>query len=200
MAARPVTVYFDYKSPFAFLAKEPAYDLEAGGGVRLTWLPYTLHISEYLGDAEGRTDHQWRKVKYAYMDARRLANKRGLTVRGPRKIFDSSVAHIGTLYALRQDKLRPYHDIVFERFFKRELEDIEEPGCVQRLLEEGGVDAAGFPDFLAGEGRAEHDRIRAEAEELGVFGVPTFVLDGELFWGGDRMELLRERLAGQQAG
>lgn len=30
---------------------------------------------------------------------------------------------------------------------------------------------------------------------MGVFGVPTFVLDGELFWGGDRIYLLRERLA-----
>ena len=48
--------------------------------------------------------------------------------------------------------------------------------------------------FCAGEGGAEHDRLRAEAETSGVFGVPTFVFDGELFWGGDRIGLLRERL------
>jgi len=41
---------------------------------------------------------------------------------------------------------------------------------------------------------AEHDRLRSEAEASGVFGVPTFVFDGELFWGGDRIGLLRERL------
>ena len=39
-------------------------------------------------------------------------------------------------------------------------------------------------------------RIAAEANEQGVFGVPTFILDGELFWGHDRVALLRERLAG----
>lgn len=41
---------------------------------------------------------------------------------------------------------------------------------------------------------AEHDRLRLEAETSGVFGVPTFIFDGELFWGGDRIGLMRERL------
>ena len=38
------------------------------------------------------------------------------------------------------------------------------------------------------------DAVIAEAEAMGVFGVPMFVLDGELFWGCDRLDLLRERL------
>ncbi len=197
MPNQTVTVYFDYKSPYAYLALEAAYGLENDPGVRVEWLPYTLEIPDYLGAVESRNAHQWRRVKYSYMDARRLANKRGLIVRGPRRIFDTAPAHIGMLYAKLQGKLRPYHDAVFEGFFKRELEDIEEPEVVARLLEANGVDAAGFPEFLAGAGRAEHDRIRAEAEALGVFGVPSFVLNGEIFWGGERVELLRERLAGR---
>ena len=47
---------------------------------------------------------------------------------------------------------------------------------------------------LIGEGGMEHDRLRNEAEASGVFGVPTFVFEKELFWGGDRIGLLRERL------
>lgn len=39
-----------------------------------------------------------------------------------------------------------------------------------------------------------HDHLRNEAEASGVFGMPTFVFEGELFWGGDRIGLLRERL------
>ena len=46
----------------------------------------------------------------------------------------------------------------------------------------------------AGEGGADHDRLRLEAEASGVFGVPTCAFDGELVWGGDRIGLLRERL------
>jgi 2-hydroxychromene-2-carboxylate isomerase len=49
----------------------------------------------------------------------------------------------------------------------------------------------------SGEGAAQCRAIAAEAEERGVFGVPTFLLHetGELFWGTDRVWLLRERLS-----
>jgi len=40
-------------------------------------------------------------VRYAYMDCRRAAQRRGLVIRGPRKIYDSSIAHIGFLWAKR---------------------------------------------------------------------------------------------------
>ena len=193
MAPREVTLYIDYKSPFAYLAKDPAYELERDCDIRLNWLPYTLEIPMFLGAVETRSANDWRKVKYLYMDARRWANKRGLIVRGPQKIFDSSIASIGMLYALPRGTFLPYNDMVYERFWKRELE-IEDPEVIRGVLEEAGTDTDGFADFLAGEGRRDHDRIYEEAQVLGVFGVPTFVLEGELFWGCDRIPLLRERL------
>ena len=196
MNAKEVTLYIDYKSPYAYLAKDPAYELERELDLRLKWLPYTLNIPDFLGTVEERNPHNWRRVKYAYMDARRLANRRKLTVRGPQKIFDSSIAAIAMLFAHRHGVFRKYNDLVFERFWKREL-DIEDPQVIGAILKESGADAARFPDFLAGEGRTEHERIAREAEAIGVFGVPTFVLEGELFWGGDRMWLLHERLAGK---
>jgi 2-hydroxychromene-2-carboxylate isomerase len=51
-----------------------------------------------------------------------------------------------------------------------------------------------FEAYVHGPARAEHDRIIDEAETLGVFGVPTMVFNGELFWGGDRIDLLIERI------
>jgi 2-hydroxychromene-2-carboxylate isomerase len=193
MAARVVTVYIDYKSPYAYLAKDPTWELERDFDVRLDWLPYTLHIPDSLGTVEGRNAHQWRRVRYSYMDARRLANRRGLTVRGPQKIFDSSLAAIGMLYAERHGVFRKYNDMVFERFWKRAL-DIENREAIGAVLAEAGAPVAGFFDFLDGEGRAAHDRICRQAEAQGVFGVPTFVVDGELFWGGDRLWMVREKL------
>src|SRR5271156_3052162 len=133
MATRIATVYIDYKSPYAYLAKEPARELEREFDVRLDWLPYILEIPEFLGTVEGRNPHQWRRVRYSYMDARRLANRRGLTVKGPQKIFDSSVAAIGMLYAQRRDVFKRYNDLVFERFWRREL-DIEDRGAITKVL------------------------------------------------------------------
>jgi len=206
MTAR-VALYIDYKSPYAYLAKEGAYALERDLDVELDWLPYTLDIPSYLGSArvgpdgalleEERTPHQWRRVRYSYMDVRRYANLRGLTIRGTRKIWDSSLAAIAMLWVKRQGRhvFRRYNDTVFERFWRREL-DIEDREAMREVVAEAGGDGAGFPAFADGEGRAEHDRIRAEAEEMGVFGVPTFVLEGELFWGREHLDLIRFRLGG----
>ncbi len=193
MTTREITVYIDHKSPYAYLAVAPAYSLEIEYDVRLNWLPYTLEIPLYLGSVEARNEHQWRRVRYSYMDARRLANRRGLVVRGPRKIYDSSLAAMGMLFAKRQGVFRAYNAIIFDRFWKREL-DIEDRGAVKGVLEEAGAGTADLFGYLESEGRRELDRVIREAHALGVFGVPMFVLDGELFWGGDSLPLLRERL------
>ena len=49
-------------------------------------------------------------------------------------------------------------------------------------------------DYKSPYGRLEHDHIKDEAHALGVFGVPSFVVDGELYWGGEHLPALRERL------
>jgi 2-hydroxychromene-2-carboxylate isomerase len=203
---KTITVYSDYKSPYAFLAKDLIYELEQEFEIRLDWLPYTLDIPSYLGTARvdetgavieaARNPHQWRRVRYSYMDCRRQARKRGLTILGPRKIWDSSLAAIGMLWAKRQDAavFRAYHDRVFERFWRREL-DIEDPAVIAGVLAESGADTTGVGDYLAGEGRREHDVIRAAAEAAGVFGVPSFLIDGELYWGREHLGDIREMLA-----
>lgn len=196
--SNPLIVYFDYKSPYAYLAVRPARGLAAEFGLALEWRPYTLRIPEYLGSVDDRNAHQWRRVKYSYMDARRIANASGLTTLGPQKIFDSRIAHIGALFAQDQGVFDAYHNRVFERFFKRQL-DIEDLAAVQTVLvEAGAADAGGFAAFLDGEGDARYHQVLDEAEEIGVFGVPTFVIGDEIIWGGDRLDMVRGALAAKQ--
>ena len=127
------------------------------------------------------------------MDARRFANKQGLTLKGPTKVFYARPANAGMLYAQKHGVFRAYNDLAFDRFWRRAARS---GGCRRRSRRCWSRPARrrASPHFLAGEGGAEHDRLRSEAEAAGVFGVPTFVFDGELFWGGDRIGLLRERL------
>jgi 2-hydroxychromene-2-carboxylate isomerase len=201
-----ILVYSDYKSPCAFLAKDLIYELEGNFEINLEWLPYTLDIPSYLGsvrlDQRGeviesnRNAHQWRRVGYSYMDCRRQARKRGLVILGTRKIWDSSLAAIGMLWAKRQGKrqFRAYHDRVFERFWRREL-DIEDAEAIAAVLSEVHADRTGFRGFLAGAGRIELDTILESAEAAGVFGVPSFIVEGELFWGREHLADIREKLA-----
>lgn len=187
-----VVLWSDYVSPYAYVAKAWAYALEAEYDISLRWRPYTLDIASFQQSVSERDPHHWRRVRYAYMDARRFANKQGLTLMGPKKIFFSRPAQTGMLYAQRHGSFRRYNDLAFDRFWRREL-DPEDGDAVARILEEAGA-PAGFTAWLEGAGGAEHDKLRNEAEASGVFGVPTFVFEGELFWGGDRVGLLRERL------
>jgi 2-hydroxychromene-2-carboxylate isomerase len=128
------------------------------------------------------------------MDARRWANKRGgFMIKGPPKIYDSRPALIGGLFAQRQGNLRRYSDLVFEGFFARTLE-IDRAEQVAAVVEKLGLSPEEYRRFLEGDGARELDACLSEADADQVFGVPTFVFRGELFWGYDRLPLLEERL------
>jgi 2-hydroxychromene-2-carboxylate isomerase len=188
-----VRVYTDYKSPYAFVANKRLFELEEKHGVELEWLPYTLRIPEFMGTVEERTPHFWRKVRYAYMDARRFANAQGLTMKGPRRIYDAFYSSAGMLFAQAHGLFRPYHDTVFRRFWSHDLE-IDELSDISGVIASVGGPAADFEAYVHGPARIEHDRIVDEAEDLGVFGVPTMVFNDELFWGTDRIDMLVERI------
>jgi len=204
MTRQTIKVYSDYKSPYAYLAKDLIYELESETGCLVDWLPYTLDIPAYLGSArigsdgsvaeENRNAHQWRRVKYSYMDCRREANLRGLTIRGTQKIWDSSLANIGLLYAKRRNVVRPYHDLVFERFWRREL-DIENVQVLTNVLSECGADSSSFAEYAAGDGQRELLEAQRDAEAAGVFGVTSVLLeDGDLYWGREHLPRIKQLL------
>jgi 2-hydroxychromene-2-carboxylate isomerase len=199
-----VTIYSDYKSPYAYLAKDLIYELRRDCAVRLEWRPYILDIPSFLGSAHiapngevlsaDRNAHQWRRVRYSYMDCRRQARKRGLVIRAPHKIWDSTLAAAGMLYAQRISDavFYRYHDAVFEQFWQRAL-DIEDVAAIASVLTEAGADGSAFA-AQASAGRDEVAAICRSAEELGVFGVPSFLVSGELFWGREHLQDIRTLL------
>ena len=185
-----VKMYSDFKSPYAFLAFDPGFALEDKYRIRLKWKPFQLRIK---GKGQ-RSVYSEYKVKYSYMDARRWANLRGgLMIRGPLKIFDTTPALIGGLFAEKHGKMRAYGNKVFDLFFKRELA-ADEPDAIAPVIASMGLSEQGYRDYLAGEGPADYERAQEDAVADQVFGVPMFYFNGEPFWGYDRMGLLEHRL------
>ena len=183
-------LYFDYKSPFAYLAMEPALDLPNRYAVSLRCLPYLLRIK---GKGERSVYSEW-KVRYSYMDARRFANRRGgFPIKGPKKVYDSTPALVGGLYAQREGFFRDYSLAVFSRFFDRTLE-IDRKEEIAALIDELNASASGYLAWSEREGAAALEGCIDEGHRDQVFGVPIFVFRGELFWGHDRIPLLAERL------
>lgn len=185
-----VKLYFDYKSPFAFLAAEPAFALPERYQVSVRWIPFTLRIK---GKGERSQYSEW-KARYSYLDARRWANRRGgFPIRGPKKVYDTTPALIGGLFAQRAGVFREFSLEAYARFFEHRLE-LDVADEIAALLAECGASAEAYRAFLAGEGPQRLDACIEEAHADHVFGVPLFFFRGEPFWGNDRVALLEERL------
>jgi 2-hydroxychromene-2-carboxylate isomerase len=207
-SSAPLIIYIDYKSPYAYLAKDPTYALEDDLGIEVDWRPLTLDIPSYLGSARlddkgrlvenQRSERQWSVVRYSYRDVRRYGSRRGLIVRGTTKIWNSSLAAIGMLWAKEQDRtvLRRYSGLVYERFWKREL-DIEDIAVVESVLAEAGALTAGFQRYAEDDGRSLHDAIQQAAFEAEIFGVPTYVVGGEILFGREHLPRIRWIMSGR---
>jgi len=160
--------------------------------VRVRFIPYGVNIRRVYGDVE-RTGTDKHKVRYLYIDARRIAKEQGLTIIPPKRIYSARLAFYGGLFAEKHGQFRPYSERVFERFWKGELE-VEEHAAIERILIELGADVSDFRRYVENDARSELDACFAEADRDGVFGVPTFVIDRELFWGEDRIDWVVKKL------
>jgi 2-hydroxychromene-2-carboxylate isomerase len=186
-----VKMYSDYKSPYAYLAFDPGFALEQKYRVRVRWRPFQLRIK---GKGE-RSVYSEYKVRYSYLDARRWANLRpgGLVIKGPLKIYDTTPALVGGLFAEKHGRLQDYGRSVFDKFFRRELE-IDQPDAVAAHIGAMGLSAPDYRAYLAGQGLQDYEAAQEEAAADHIFGVPMFVFDGEPFWGHDRIPFLEHRL------
>lgn len=202
-------LYLDIKSPYAYLAKDPAKQLEREFGIEVDWRPLTLNIPSFLGSArvdeekkvveQNRTPQQWQAVRYAYYDAKRYARLRDILIYGPRKIWDTNLAHIGWLYAKAQGReiMMRYLDHVYELFWKREI-DVENLDEVETALSHSGCKVGEFANFARNEGKYQLEALQQEISTAGIFGVPTFVIDREIFFGREHLPMIRWILHGKK--
>lgn len=189
-----LAAYIDFKSPFAYLAFDRIRALTLLYPIDLKWQPYILDLQSLAGPPEQRTERAQRKLRYSYMDARRQAAARGMVLRSPRRLYDGRRAGMGLLFAQTQARAEAYCTTVFGKFWSHQL-DLDDATALGNLMTTIGLSTDAFDHFCDSDGPAELARIQSEADAQGVFGVPTVVLDGELFWGGDRLQGVEQRLS-----
>lgn len=206
MSNGSVDFYIDIKSPYAYLALDPAIKMFDQLGLKWNVWPYTLDIADYLGSAtinndgkiisSNRTPHQWRRVKYSYMDCRRMANLQGKTILGTQKIWDSSLFSFAHLWIKEKSEqtLLPFLRESFQLFWERKL-DIENEEVISNLLTKFQLDSAEFKSWME-TNRNSVTSLMDAALSKGIFGVPTFVFEEEIFWGSEKLELIKARATG----
>lgn len=200
-----VPFFFDLKSPFSFLAKDQVYRLQRTFDINVEFLPYDFsRRSPNLFVPDQRSPVEWLKIKYFYKDLRRFANERTppLIIKGPLRLYDSSIANIGSLFCLTksEDLFKAYIDEIFQRFFLRELE-IEDQTVIfdiilgaARKCSVPNVEREEFIRYLSDEGKNQLNAIEKRGDEMGVFGVPTVFVDEEMYFGNDRMDFVEKHL------
>ncbi len=72
--------------------------------------------------------------------------------------------------------------------------NIADAAVLAQLLAENGLPAERLEQSRGGQAQERYAANTQEAADLGVFGAPTYVIDGELFWGQDRLEFVQRRL------
>ncbi len=203
----PAIVYIDFKSPYAYLAVAPTRELERELGVAFDWRPFVLDIPSYLGSArlgksdevveQNRSAEQWSGVKYAYYDCRRYARLRGQTIRGTEKIWDTNLIATAMLWARQRGEaaVHRFIDTVYPPFWVREL-DVESEEVVAGVLDSLDLDGTAFLAWAHAEGLAANERLQTDAFAAGVYGVPTYVVGDERYFGREHLPRVRWQLQG----
>lgn len=192
--SRVVDAFIDLRSPYSYLALKPARLLAERSGVRFDWWPFITDFrSAYGGEVEERSNRDIAKVKYLYVDCRRLAKAQGLTIRSTTKLWDATLGSHALLFANSRGRLWEFCDPMLAAFWRREF-NLESQGEMDAALAAAGLDLADWHAYQETQAAADMRAATARAEALGVFGAPTFVYRGELFWGSDRVDLLAATL------
>ena len=188
--AHKVDFWLSVGSCYSYFPVMRAEDLARKHGVVLRWRPF--HVRTIMRDMDNRFLHN-KPEKYAYMwhDIARQAALYGIPadVPVPHPIVESELAHRVAILGMQEGWGIDYIHDSFRRWFEYRQEPGSDPN-LSDALRELGLDPADIRSRAATCAiGAALDAETAEARDLGIFGAPTFVVNGtELFWGNDRLE------------
>lgn len=190
-----VEFYFDPISPYAWLASEQLDNIENAGGqivCRPVLLAALLNACGTKGPAEVPA-----KRAYTFRDVMREAKMLGLPFCGPPTHPFNPLAALRVIHAVegsaRQLKLTRH----LLAAIWREGVDVSDVSVLRQVITSGGFD----PNHLLSAAVTEEVKLRLrsatqEAVDLDIFGVPTFRMHNELFWGADRVDAVVWSLRG----
>ena len=195
-----VSVYFDVISPYAWLGVTALPAFPADLGVRWDLRPV---VYAKLLDAHGLSGPAEVAVRRRYLvhDVHRLATLRGLTYQGPPAHPFRSLEALRTICLFREAPQALDLAVGLLRACWEQGRDLTDLAVVGEVVATVGLDAGDLAARVSAPEvkRALIDSTQA-ALDAGVFGVPTCVWQGELFWGQDRLSHLEARLRGSLPG
>jgi len=188
-----VTLFFNFRSPYCYLASKKLWPVVDDYNVRLRWRP----VGGW--DLRSSPDRAKSKMPLARQDVARFARRMGIPVNPPPVSTDPTRAGAGSLLAEAKGLLRPYIVEVMRAEWTHGR-DIGDPAV---LLEVGAQIGLARDELVAaiedGNNLAQLARNAEEAAAIGVIGVPSFVIGEQIFWGQDRIDFVLDELREMRA-
>jgi len=185
-----VDFWFEFASTYSYPAAMRIERMAAEAGATVRYRAFLLGpIFREQGWNDSPFNLYPRKGRYMWRDLERICAGEGIPFRRP-SVFPRNgllAARVACRFA-EAPWCAEFVRRVYRANFAEDL-DIAAPDTLARCLEHSEEDPAGLlEEARAREAKARLRRQTQEAAELGIFGAPSFVVAGELFWGNDRLE------------
>jgi 2-hydroxychromene-2-carboxylate isomerase len=197
---RQVDFYYDFSSTNSYFAVFMLPEIAARTGAGIRWLP--IHSAAlFRGTGFDVMAMTPRKARYLWRDHARYAELTGLPFRKPTRFPIKTALALRCVLAARrlgaqagegQTAVQSFSQAVFRAYWERD-EDIADAAVLRALAPTRADQMLRLAD--SAEVRDELRAITAEAAQRGVFGVPAFFVEGEMFWGKDRLDFVERWLA-----
>lgn len=194
-APRRLVFWFDFHSPWCYLASHRLGDFARRNALAVEWRP--LHLPRLIEAIDGRRplEENAAFVRWYRQDLEDWAALMGLRLRyHPQYPLRPARALRASVHAAAEGRAEPFVRRVMRAYWS-EGADISNVAVLGELGAEAGLDA-GRVEAAAGEPGCKR-AVECNTEEAiaaGVFGVPSFLLDGKLYFGNDRLEMLERHL------
>jgi 2-hydroxychromene-2-carboxylate isomerase len=190
MMARQIEFFFDYGSPFSYLADTQLPALAKRTGAEIVYRPMLLGaVFKATSNASPVTVPA--KGRYMGAELQRWARRYGVPMdMNSHFPFNTIKLMRAAVAAQMQGRFAQYHPAAFRAVWVEGI-DGSDPAALGALLERTGL----ARDSI--EGGEIKDRLRANTDEAvarGVFGAPTFFVGDDMFWGNDRLDFVEEAL------
>ena len=193
----PIEFYFDFSSPYGYVASTLADGLGERLGREILWRPFLLGPVFKANGMAPLVDVPM-KGDYSKHDFNRTARYYGVPFSLPAKFPIGAIAALRSFYWIDDRdpaRAKAFAKAVYKAYFVDGL-DISAADVVLPIAKSLGVDGDALATALSDP--AVKDRARQEVEKVigkGAFGSPFFIVDGEPFWGADRLEQVERWIA-----
>ena len=196
-ARAPIAFHFDFSSPYSYIASEWVEALAARHGRTVDWRAILLCATFQAAELKSPVSYPLKR-EYSLRDFERSARFAGVPIAMPSKfpIPTQNAARIfWALHAGDPERACAWARHGLRALFARGV-DLSDPAALEALAQEFGL-PAGRAEAIWSDAKwkLQLKAVNDAAIAAGIFGAPTFVVDGEPFWGNDRREQLERWLA-----